>query len=139
MKKKFWWELTPKERKEMLERSKRIFDAFDFGVVGGNEANKGDYIIKEIVYQTVEKEWDDLLEKIPTEKIFHGSPDDYLWKFFNPICHSAFAIGYIMGQMFDLAHPSLLTDVKALTRKLKERRCFAYLPRERKAEAPLTK
>ena len=134
MKKKNWWELTPKERKEMRDRSARIFYAFDGIEDRGCKTNKGETAIEETIFQVAKKEFDNLVKKIEADE-----PEDLILDFFKPVCFSAFAIGYIMGQIFDLPNSTLLEDVKALTNKLKERRCFAYLPRERKSQAILTK
>ena len=128
MKKKFWWQLTSKEKKEIFDRSTRIFYGFDGIEDDGTETGKYRNIIKETILQVAEKEHDKLLGMTEMDEA-----EDCLWNFFESVCHPAFAIGYIFGQMFDLPRPDLLKDVEALKNKAKERRCFAYLPREKKA------
>ena len=125
--KKKWWELNDIERKEIWERSCRIFYAFD-GFGSREKTDKAETIIKETIFQMASKRFDDLLEKIKGD-----SAEDDLCDFFDHVCFPAFAVGYVFGQMFDLAHSDLQNDVEALKKKLQDRRAFAYLPREKKA------
>jgi hypothetical protein len=128
--KKESWELTSKERKEIFDRSERIFNAFDAIGNPGNKIGKESNAVQETIYQVAEKEYNDLLAKMEGREAEY-----YIWDFLNSVCYSAFAIGYIFGQMFDLPYPDLLKDVEALKNKMKEKNCFAYLPREREKVA----
>jgi len=122
--KKSWWKLNDKERKEIWERSCRIFYAFD-GFGTNQKTGKQVDIIKETIFQMATEEWDDLMKKIEGD-----NAEDDLWKFLDHVCLPAFAVGFVFGQMFDLAQTDLQGDVEGLKKKLQERRAFAYLPRK---------
>jgi hypothetical protein len=51
----------------------------------------------------------------------------------------AFASGYALGQMFDLLDEETLDDLDTVKQAIRDKALLPYLPRERKAEATLTK
>lgn len=44
-----------------------------------------------------------------------------------------FALGYAIGQSFDVTHPEARKDVETLKKVIKEKHLLPYLPREKKA------
>lgn len=45
----------------------------------------------------------------------------------------AFAIGYILGQMFDITDPDIQADIEPIKKVIKEKQLLPYVPRERRA------
>jgi hypothetical protein len=61
--------------------------------------------------------------------------EDLFW----PAIRRAFSFGYVIGQSFEITGPDAKNDLEAIQKIIREKAILPYLPREKKAQATLTK
>jgi hypothetical protein len=115
--------------KKLNERCERIFDFFsqlDSENNYSREVPIVNLIFSNSLYKQIDKFLsveEDMTNEIKTEKLIH-----LVW----PIGQVAFAIGYVIGQSFEITSPGAKPDIEAIRKIIREKALLPYLPRERK-------
>ena len=109
------------EEKELKERCERLFGAF-------NALNEGPGYTDELPLC----DYIDYFEMLKSKGIT-GETQDRAREVMFEVRGTAFALGFVIGQKFELTHPDAQEDVEAIYREIKEHGLLPYLPREKKA------
>ena len=112
---------TPKEREKILKAGKEIFNTFDALVMNSRGVRRTELVLKELCFQIVDKLHSKLLDNSDWD-----SAEDDIYHFFENTVFTAFAFGFVSGQMLDI--PALRDKIGMIRNELVNRGAFLYVP-----------
>ena len=117
------------EKKEFKKMCMDIYDTFD----SFNDVDGGEPIYGKLMPLSHAFDYYEWLEAKPHLKDLEGKMHDEVSDVLYDVRSIFFALGYVIGQTFDLTYPDAQRDIDAIKQVIREKALLPYLPRKKKA------
>ncbi len=118
-----------RKRRNLISRCARIFERFDPDQSCMDDLQ--DFPLSSFIYEIVQEDPVEtfIAEKKEDKELCH----EIFYRHHLVTQYASFAMGYVIGNMFDFPNPKIQKHVEAIRKVLKEENLLPYLPREKKA------